>query len=157
MKPRLYLETSIVSYLTAHPSRDVVTAGRQELTREWWERERDKYSLFVSEFVILEAQEGDSGAAQRRLEALSGMPEVELPEEARRLARALVKSGPIPEKAGLDAFHIAASVAGGAEYLLTWNFKHLANAVLRRGIDEMCRSMGYDPPVICTPEELLTP
>ena len=154
MKPKLYVETSIVSYLTARPSINLITAGRQQLTRQWWERERDRYDLFISEFVASEAADGDPDAAQSRLSALVGIPEVELPSEARILARALVEPGPLPAKAALDAFHIAASVAGGADYLLTWNFKHLANAALRKRIESICRSSGYEPPVICTPEEL---
>ena len=154
MKPKLYIENSIVSYLTARPSSNLITAGRQQLTRQWWEQERNRYDLFISEFVASEAADGDPNAAQLRLNALAGIPEVELPPEARKLAHELVEPGPLPAKAALDAFHIAASVAGGADYLLTWNFKHLANAALRKRIESVCRSRGYEPPVICTPEEL---
>lgn len=157
MKPRLYVETSVVSYLTGRPSRDLVTASRQELTREWWEHERSRYDLFASAYVTREASRGDAEAARLRLAALAGVPEVELPPEARTLAEELVEPGPIPAKAALDAYHIAASVSGGADYLLTWNFKHLANAALRKRIEAACRSRGYDPPVICTPEELSQP
>ena len=155
MKPRLYIETSILSYLTARQSRDIITAARQELTRQWWDQERDRYDVFVSEFVLSEAGAGDPNAASFRLDVLRSVPEVELPKEARELAGSLVEQGPIPRKAVLDAFHIAAAVAGGADYLLTWNFKHLANAALRKRIESVCRSSGYDPPVICTPEELM--
>lgn len=157
MKPLLYVETSVVSYLTARPSSHLVTAGRQQLTRRWWERERDGYDLFISEFVSSEAAGGDPTAARLRLDALVGVPEVELPPDAEALARALVDPGPIPAKAALDASHIAAAVAGGADFLLTWNFKHLANAALRKRIEQVCRSRGYEPPVICTPDELPEP
>jgi len=148
------VETSVVSYLTARPSRDIVTAARQSVTRHWWAYERKQYTLFISEFVVAEASAGDPQAARLRLDTLQGIPEVEIPNEARILAGLLIEPGPIPPKAGLDAFHIAAAVAGGADYLLTWNFKHLANAVLRKRINATCRSNGYEPPVICTPEEL---
>ena len=104
-----------------------------------------------------EVGRGDPDAARLRLAVLAGIPEVELPPEALVLADELVDPGPIPSKAALDAFHIAAAVAGGADYLLTWNFKHLANAALRKRIEAACRSRGYDPPVICTPEELSQP
>lgn len=154
-RPRLYLETSVVSYLTARLGRDLVVVGRQELTQEWWREQRREFELFVSEFVLAEAAEGDSDAAQRRLQILEGLPEVTLSPETTELAKALVGPGPIPQKAALDAFHIAAAVTGGADYLLTWNFKHLANATLRKKIDAVCRSNGYEPPVICTPEELM--
>ena len=157
MKPKLYIETSIVSYLTARLSGDLITAARQRATREWWEQERHRYELFVSEAVVGEAGRGDSDAAQLRLDALAGLPEVTLSAEAASLAKALLDPGPIPNKAALEATHIAAATLGGADYLLTWNFKHLANAALRKRIDAVCRREGYEPPVICTPEELLEP
>ena len=157
MKPLVYIETTVVSYLTARPSGDLVAAGRQQVTRWRWERERERYDLFVSEVVVAESAGGDPEATRLRLNALAGVPQVAFPPEARALARDLVEPGPIPTKAALDASHIAAAVAGGADFLLTWNFKHLANAALRKRIDQICRSNGYDPPVICTPEELSPP
>lgn len=156
-RPRVYVETSIVSYLTARLSNHLITAGRQQLTRHWWSHERSRYDLFISEFVVAEAAGGDPEAAQLRLDVLAGIPQVLLQPEAKRLANTLVDPGPIPAGAALDAFHIAASVAAGADYLLTWNFKHLANAALRKRIEAVCRSGGYEPPVICTPEELVEP
>lgn len=155
MKPKLYVETSIVSYLTAQPSRDIVTAARQQLTREWWQTKRGRFDLYISEFVIREASLGDPGAAALRLGALEGIAEIALPEEAAVLAEELMEKGPLPRKAALDALHIAAAVSGGVEYLLTWNFKHLANAAIRRKIDRVCQIRGYEPCIICTPEELL--
>ena len=155
MKPKLYIETSIVSYLTARLSRDLITAARQQTTQQWWQHERHRYDLFVSEAVVAEAERGDPNVAQLRLAALAGLPKVSLTTEAAVLAKTLLEPGPIPHKATLDATHIAAATLGGADYLLTWNFKHLANALLRKRIDAVCRSSGYDPPVICTPEELL--
>ena len=155
MKPLVYIETTVVSYLTARPSRDLVAAARQQATRTWWGTEKERFDLIISEAVVDEATRGDPQAAKRRLAALEGIPEAELTDEAKALARALVHPGPIPVKAALDATHIAVSALAGAEYLLTWNFKHLANAALRKRIERICRSMGYEPPVICTPEELL--
>lgn len=154
-KPRVYLETSVISYLTARLSRDLVTVGRQELTREWWEQQRTRFGLFISEFVAAEAAAGDPQAARARLELLAQVPEVTLTDETRELARSLLEPGPIPRSAAIDAFHIAAAVTGAGDYLLTWNFKHLANAALRKGIDAICLAAGYEPPVICTPEELM--
>ena len=154
MLPKLYLETSVTSYLVARPSRDVVTAGRQEVTRIWWEEHRSRYDLFISAYVRTEAGNGDITYARLRLDALTGIPEAEMTEAAMRLAQTLIEPGPIPTKATLDAFHIAAAVSVGADYLLTWNFKHLANAALRTRIEEICRDSGYEPPIICTPEEL---
>lgn len=155
VKPRVYLETSIVSYLTAQPSRDIVTAARQQITREWWQTRRREFELFVSEFVISEAGGGDASAAQLRLDALEGIPELELTETVPLLAEELIRKGSLPSKAALDALHIAAAVSSGIHYLLTWNFKHLANAAMRTRIEEVCRDLGYEPCIICTPEELL--
>lgn len=127
------------------------------MTREWWDDHRAGFELFVSELVVAEAEAGDSEAARLRLQVLEGMPLVALTPETRELAKSLLEPGPIARAAAVDAFHVAAAVSGGADYLLTWNFKHLANAALRRRIDEICLAEGYDPPVICTPEELLAP
>ena len=154
-KPRVYVETSVVSYLTGRLSRDLVTVSRQELTREWWDQRRTEFQLFISELVVTEAAAGDPEAARRRLDALKRLPEVALTTETRELARTLLAPGPIPQQAAIDAFHIAAAVSGGADYLLTWNFRHLANAALRKGIEAVCLSSGYEPPIICTPEELM--
>lgn len=154
MRPKLYIETSVVSYLTAQPSRDVVTLARQQVTRDWWNK-KDGFELYISEFVLGEAGLGDPAAAALRLGALTGVPEIALTERASLLAQALVAQGPLPGKAALDALHIAVAVSGGVDYLLTWNFKHIANAAMRGQIDSVCRSHGYEPCIICTPEELL--
>ena len=155
MKPKVYIETSIVSYLTAQPSRDIVTAARQQITREWWLTRRPNFDLYVSEFVLGEAVLGDSAASSLRLDALAGIPELRLAEDVPALAEELLRRGPLPQKAAVDALHIAAAVSGGLDYLLTWNFKHLANAAMRARIDGVCRELGYEPCIICTPEELL--
>ena len=154
-KPKLYLENSFVGYLTAERSRDIITAARQELSQQWWDERRFGYDLYISEFVTSEASAGDSEAAAERLEVLSGIPEIELTETAANFAEALVQGGPLPEKAALDALHIAAAVSGGMDYLLTWNFKHFAGATIRNQVERKCRLSGYEPPIICTPEELL--
>lgn len=155
MKPRVYLETSIVSYLTAQPSRDIVTAARQQITREWWQTRREGFDLLVSQFVISEAGGGDASAARLRLAALDGIPELELSETVPLLAEELIRKGSLPSKAALDALHVAAAVSGGVDYLLTWNFRHIANAAMRTRIETVCRDLGYEPCIICTPEELL--
>lgn len=152
-KSTVYLETSIVSYLTALGSRDLVRAAHQELTRSWWES-RDNYALFASQLVIDEASAGDLTAANRRLEALSGIPLVGLTEEVTMLAMRLVRDGGVPAKAQVDAFHMASATAHGIDYLLTWNCKHIANASLRGKIESICKAAGYQPSTICTPFEL---
>ena len=155
MKPKVYLETSIISYLTSRPSRDLIIAANQQITQEWWQLRRDAFELFVSELVIQEASAGDKTAAGQRLQALEGIPELKLSEEIVVLAEKLVKDGSLPPNAVEDALHIAIATLNGIDYLLTWNFKHLANATMRYKIEGVCRLLGYEPPVICTPQELM--
>jgi len=155
MKPRLYLETTIASYLSAWPSRDLVTAAHQQVTQEWWQTRRLEFELFISQIVVQESSGGDADAAARRLEVLKDIPLLELTKEAKALADALVVQLRLPDKAALDAVHIAIAVVHGMDYLLTWNCTHIANASLRGKIEAACLARGYDVPVICTPEELL--
>ncbi len=155
MKPSLYIETSVVSYLTARPNRDLITAARQQLTAVWWATQRSKYDLFISPLVLEEAELGDAEAAAARLSVLQDLDAPTPSPEADALAEALLREVPLPEKAAADAVHIAVATTAGAEYLLTWNFRHIANPVLREQIAEVCRRSGYEPPTLCTPEDLL--
>jgi hypothetical protein len=155
MSLKVYIETTIVSYLTARPSRDLIMAAHQQLTQEWWENRRANFDLYTSQFVIQESSAGDAKMAQTRLEALEEIPLLSVTQEAVTLARTLVEKGPIPEKADVDALHIAVAATNGMDYLLTWNCKHIANAEMQIGIGKSCRAAGFEPPVICTPEELL--
>ncbi|MYC68129.1 MAG: type II toxin-antitoxin system VapC family toxin [Acidobacteriia bacterium] len=155
MNPTVYLETSVVSYLTGRPSQDVVTAAYQEITQEWWSRAPDRFSLVTSKLVVTEAVSGDSDAARARLAALETIPLVEVTVEAIELDRELVDRGAVPPGAADDAAHIATAAAHGLDYLVTWNFRHIANATMRPRIEDVCRSSGYEPPVICTPRELM--
>ncbi|MEM1115607.1 MAG: type II toxin-antitoxin system VapC family toxin [Bacteroidota bacterium] len=155
MRPLLYVETTVVSYLTARPSANLVAAARQLLTQTWWERERNRYRLIISPVVLQEAGRGDPEAAQARLDALNGIEAVALSSAAQHLAQGLADQVPLPPKAATDALHIAAAAAAGADLLLTWNFRHIANPTLRERIAHVCRSEGYGSPVLCTPEDLL--
>jgi hypothetical protein len=155
MKPKIYVETSVISYLTSRPNRDLVIAGNQQVTQEWWHKRRAQYDLYVSQLVVQEASFGDATAAAARLQVLDGIPLLQLTEEGKQLAERLVRKGAIPKKVVEDALHIAIATSNGMEYLLTWNFKHIANAVMRAKIESVCRDEGYEPPIICTPQELL--
>lgn len=154
MKPTVYIETTIPSYLTAWRSPDVIMAGRQELTMKWWEG-RDDFELFVSELVLEEAGGGDSDAATRRIEALQGIPLLDGDDLTVELTQRLILEVPFPPKAESDAAHIAIAATNGIDYLLTWNFTHIANVTLRERIRGVCESLGFRCPEICTPEELL--
>ena len=153
-KPAIYVETSVVSYLVARPSRDLVVAAHQQLTVSWWQNQRQNYDLLVSQIVIDEARAGDPESAAKRMAAIADLPLLEISEEAVALAQSLITSHAVPEKAAQDALHISVACVGGADYLLTWNCKHIANARMRGAIEKTCRSAGYASPIICTPEEL---
>ena len=155
MLPRVYIETTFVSYLTARRSRDLVIAAHQQITHEWWDTRRASYELCVSQLVIQEASGGDPQAAQERLEAMQAMTLVETSPAALSLAKDLVQAGALPAKAGDDALHIAVAATQGIPYLLTWNCRHMANAAMRPVIESVCARNGFKAPIICTPEELL--
>ena len=154
MKPTVYVETTILSYLTAWPSRDVVRAGEQQVTRDWWAR-RSEYDLRVSSLVLLECGAGDPDAAAQRLAVLDGLPVLAQAPEAEILAAILLREVPLPSRAAADALHIAVAAVNGVSFLVSWNCTHIANASLRPRIESLCRRSGYEPPVICTPRELL--
>jgi hypothetical protein len=154
MKPRVYLETSVISYLTGKPSRDLVTAAHQQITRDWWEQ-RARFDLFVSQAVLTEAAGGDAAAAARRMEALADTGVLPVTAEAADLADRLVREHAIAAEAAIDAVHIAVAVVNGMDYLVTWNCSHIANAALRVKIEQTCSQLGLQTPVICTPEELM--
>jgi len=154
MPQRVYIETTFVSYLTARPSRDLVMAAHQQITHEWWDARRAGYELCISQLVLDEAGEGDAQAAQERLLVLRPMLVLETTTDALELAKELLQAGALPEKAADDALHVAIAAAKAVPYLLTWNCRHLANAVMRPVIETVCKAKGFKAPIICTPEEL---
>ena len=155
MKPRVYIETTIPSYLTAWQSPQLVMAANQQVTREWWHDRREEFDLFCSELVVDEASAGDPDAAARRLAAIQDIPLLAGGETADELARTLLTEIPLPPKAAADALHIAIAATNGIDYLLTWNCTHIANAEFRDRMVAICQSFGLRCPTICTPQELL--
>jgi hypothetical protein len=155
MLPSVYIETSIVSYLVARPSRDVIMAERQRQTREWWANRRGEYKLFSSESVLHEVGRGEPAMARERAASLSEVPLLRTRPEVEILAEVLIANGPLPSKARSDAVHIALTAASGLDYLLTWNCRHIANPRMYPTIARLCRERGYVPPILCTPDVLL--
>ncbi len=155
MKPKAYIETTVVSYLTATPSRDVVIAGHQQITRDWWHTAADRFELVASFLVVNEASAGDPAAARDCLITLESVTLLEATDDAFVLAELLIKSAALPARAALDAAHIAIAVTNGVEYLVTWNCRHIANATMRTQIETVCRRAGFEPSIICTPDELM--
>jgi hypothetical protein len=155
MKPTVYRETTIVGYLALRVSGALRVAANQQTTRDWSDSHRQGFDLFVSRFVVDECSDGDPQAAQERLVYLKGIPLLQAADDVNLLAEALLARVPLPVTAAIDALHISVAAVNGVEYLLTWNCKHIANPSLRPQIESVCREMGYEPPVICTPQELL--
>jgi len=155
MKETVYIETSVISYYTSKTSRDLVIAGRQEITREKWPKILAFFESHISALVIQEAEQGDQNAAKERLEAISSLPILSISDLAEELASILIKDGPIPPKNPEDALHIAVAAVNGMDYLLTWNFTHINNAQMKSKIISIIEHHGYKCPIICSPEELL--
>lgn len=155
MKETVYIETSVVSYYASRPSRDLVIAGRQEITREKWPNILRSFDAFISALVVQEAEHGDQDAAKERLAAVSSLTVLPITEQAEELASVLIADGPIPENHPEDALHIAVATVNGMEYLLTWNFTHINNAQMKAKIISIIEERGYQCPLICSPEELL--
>ena len=154
---RVYIETTIPSYLTSWPSPEIVHAGHQISTRDWWENHRPKYELFTSLVTHQEAAAGDPDAAARRMSSLQAIPMLAVTPECEAIAQAILESGLIPERADRDALHIGVATFHGMHVILTWNIRHIANAHVRQDLRDLIDSLGYTLPIICTPEELLPP
>jgi len=155
MKARVYLETSMISYLTARPSRDVVAAAHQQISLDWWEHRRRDFDLVASLLVVNEARLGEPEAARRRLAILERIPLLEVTDSAQQMAVTVVREGLLPETAYPDALHIATAAVHQVEYLLTWNCAHIANAEILPRVAVICERFNLVLPYVCTPEELL--
>lgn len=155
MKHKLYIETSIISYYTARPSKDVIVAARQKITREIWPKIQNEFESYISALVIQEASRGDKTASNKRLSAMSNIPVLELTLQARELARALIVKNAIPPNAEEDALHIALASLNGMEFLLTWNFSHINNAFQMASIINTIELHGLIAPTICSPDEII--
>jgi hypothetical protein len=155
MKKRVYIETTIISYLTARPSQNLILAARQAATELWWREQRPRFDLFVSELVVFEASRGDGEARARRLQALTGIPHLSPVPEAAALAKPLLRGNALPSGEEDDAAHIALAAVHRMDLLLTWNLSHIANVMEGPRIRSIIERAGYPAPTITTPENLL--
>jgi predicted nucleic acid-binding protein len=155
MSETVYIETSILGYLTARATKNLILAANIEVTRDWWELRRSNFNLYISQVVLDEIAEGDSEIAAQRLEIVRDFPLLELNQAVRDLAGQFLARSNLPPKAADDAVHIATATVYDLDYLLTWNCKHIANAQIQRKLAEISLDRGYQLPIICTPYELL--
>ncbi len=150
----VYIETTVVGSIAGRIHPNPLIAARQAASRVWWSDARTKFRLFVSQLVVDECLAGDPEAASERVAELTAIPRLQITDAARDLANALMDGKAIPDSEPRDALHIGIAAVHGIQYLVTWNFKHIANATLRDRINGVCRDSGHEPPVICTPEEI---
>ena len=153
-KKKVYVETTVVSDATALPARDVVQLGRQVVTREWWSTAAQRFDLYSSLVVAKEVRAGDPEAARRRVDALAGIPELDVSEAEQLLSRKLIDGKAVPKEYPDDALHIAVAAVHGMDYLVSWNFKHITNGHTIPLVERICREAGYECPCICTPQML---
>ena len=150
----VYVETTVVGNLAGRVHPDPNIAVRQAVTRRWWATAASRYRLLVSQTVLDECAGGDPTAAQERLEEIDSLPLLDITQQVHDLADDLTSCNAVPSTEPRDALHIAVAAVHGVQYLVTWNFEHIANASLRERIESVCRDAGFEPPIICTPEEL---
>lgn len=155
MKPGVYLETSVISYYTAQISRDLIIAGHQQITREWWDKQLHHFTPYISEIVFEEISRGNQKAAQIRIQSVEEFAYLEITSGVLKLAKIYFDALDLPDKSRLDSLHLALTVQHGIEYLVSWNFIHIVGARLRKIIDEINYRLGIKSPTLCTPEELM--
>ena len=154
-QPTAYIETTIIGHLVGKIQIAPIVAGRQTMTRIWWLLADKKYRLFVSQVVTDECASGDPDAAAERLGVLATLEFVATTPPVDDLARQLIEKFAVPKTEPRDAVHISLAAVHGLEYLVSWNFKHIVNPTTRSTIERVCRNAGYEPPMICTPDELM--
>lgn len=155
MSETVYIETSIIGYLTARPSNNLILMANLEATRQWWQTRRNQFTLYISQVVLDEVARGDAEIATKRLEILRDFPLLGVSEAVQNLAAQFLTKSNLPPKAADDALHIAAATVYGLDYLLTWNCRHIANAQIQKKLAKISLDAGYELPTICTPYELM--
>ncbi len=155
IKPKLYLETTVISYLLARPSNDAALVYRQQVTRQLWKEYANTYEFVVSDIVISESLRGDAVAAQRRFDVVANLTILDLSPDVDKFAQDLIDAGTVPRQARSDAQHIACAAVNSIDYLVSWNYKHIVNEITRQVINEVCQAARFRPPIICTPIEII--
>jgi len=149
-----YIETTVIGNIAGrlHPNPDI--SWRQRITREWWSSATERYRIVTSKLTLDECSDGDPTAAAERLEILVGIPLLDESADAEALAGLLIRRLAVPASEPRDALHIATAAVNGVQFIVTWNFTHILNPHLQAKIADSCREAGFNPPVICTPEQL---
>jgi hypothetical protein len=152
---RIYIESTIPSYVVARPARDLIQAAHQQLTRDWWDLQREKHELFTSQVVLDEIGSGEAAMASQRIELMAEITLLDLTDEANALTKQILGSGLLPATADRDAAHIALATVHEMDILLSWNCRHIANAAIQARLRKLADASGFTLPVLCTPDELM--
>lgn len=155
MKPTVYIESTVISYYAAKPSRDMIIAAHQQITHEWWENSLKNYQPYISQLVLSEIGEGDPEAALRRTDIAKAFGLLEIDSETEKVAGFYLRKIPLPVIAFRDAVHMAVASLNGMDYLITWNCRHIARGEVRTGLAKANDALDIQTPEICTPEELM--
>ena len=155
MSETVYIETSIIGYLTARSSNNLILMANVEATKEWWNTNSSRFLFYISQLVLDEVARGDIEIANQRLNLLKDFPLLEINESVQNLAEKFLDQSNLPSKAADDALHIAIATFYRLDYLLTWNCKHIANAKIQKKLTQISLESGYELPTICTPYELM--
>lgn len=155
MREQIYVETTVISLFTARMSSDLVKAARQKMTEEWWEKILPKYDCVISPYVLQEIRNGDPEAAKKRMAAANPFSLLATSDFAEELAQEYFKKSGIPKRSILDCYHLAVAAANGVDFIVSWNFKHIANPTIRRIFRGINDKHGLISPEISTPEEML--
>lgn len=155
MKPTVYIETTVISYRMAKPSRDLIIAAHQQITHEWWDIALPRFDAFISPIVLEEISKGDADAAKLRLDSVSSFQLLEVLSEVRDLADSYFSAIEIPEKARADSYHLAVAAWHGMDFLISWNCSHIVSGRVKRIVEEINSANRIRTPIVCTPEELM--
>jgi predicted nucleic acid-binding protein len=151
MKQSLYLETSVIgAYL------DNGEPFRRDLTIRWWEHEMKDYRTVISALVTRELERAPDPHRTSYLKLIAPLEQAELTDEAAILADGYVSRGIFHRKYIADALHVAIASYHKIDYLVTWNFGHLANVRRQARIRLFNTAAGFYVPMIVTPEFLVS-
>ncbi|MCZ2142012.1 MAG: type II toxin-antitoxin system VapC family toxin [Ignavibacteriales bacterium] len=154
-RPKVYIESTIPGYLTSRPSRDIVKLTRQRFTKIWWKDILPTVDPVISDFVLQEIRRGDPDAARRREAAITNFEVLDSSPLIEELAQLFIGKLKIPQKAHLDAYHLATSVVYQVDYVLSWNFDHIVGAPVKRTFAEIGKELDLLMPTLATPEDFL--
>ena len=152
-KPTIYVDTSIVSAYW-YDGRDAVSLGSRAATRDWWDNERSYFELYISAVTLNEARDGKYRRQRQCIQMVRSLPALFLSNSIRELADELIQRGLIPHEKLNDALQLAIATHYQCDFLLTWNYAHLANAVVQSKLAALCQKKKLLTPALMSPDTI---